>query len=171
LSCIFLFAPMFLWATEMNVFSSAADTSLLRSSFQANEMNSKCNLLLALMYYHRQERANEVDCHLNLQMEQRSTGNLMAADSARAMPRVMPPLDFNLVERFNGEIGRVAKACLQSWEDFERLFTLEDSQLVALARLMCCGDYAKPWANQLEEGMCWAAFKTLFHKEFYEENR
>jgi hypothetical protein len=35
---------------------------------------------------------------------------------------------------------------------------------------MCCGDYAKTWASQLEEGMDWAAFKTLFHKEFCEEN-
>jgi hypothetical protein len=60
--------------------------------------------------------------------------------------------------------------CLQSWEDFGRLFKLEDGQLVALARLMCCGDYAKTWASQLEEGVDWAAFKTLFHEEFYEEN-
>jgi hypothetical protein len=38
-----------------------------------------------------------INCHLKLQIEQRSTGKLMAADSAGAMPRVMPPLDFNLV--------------------------------------------------------------------------
>jgi hypothetical protein len=35
---------------------------------------------------------------------------------------------------------------------------------------MCCGDYAKTWASELEEGMSSAAFKTLFHKEFCEEN-
>jgi hypothetical protein len=161
---------MFFQANEMNVLSLAAKTSLLRCSFQANEMNPKCNVLLALTYHSRQERANEIDRHLKLQMEQRSADNLMAADSARAMPRVMPPLDFNLVERFNGEIGRVAKACLQSWEDFGRLFQLEDDQLVALARLMCCGDYARTWANQMEEGVAWAAFRTLFYKEFCEEN-
>jgi hypothetical protein len=103
-------------------------------------------------------------------MEQSSTGNPMAADSEGAMAHVMPPMDFNLLERLNGENGRVAKMRLQSWEDFGRLFKLEDGQLVALARLMCCGDYAKTWASQLEEGMDWAAFKTLFHKEFCEEN-
>jgi hypothetical protein len=76
------------------------------------------------------------NCHLMLQMEQRSAGNQMAADTEGAMARVMPPMDFNLLERFNGEIGRVAKMRLQSWEDFGRLFKLEDGQLVALARLM-----------------------------------
>jgi hypothetical protein len=111
-----------------------------------------------------------INCHLKLQMEQRPAGNLMAADSEGARAHVLPTMDFNLLKCFNGENGRVAKMRLQSWEDFGRLFKLEDGQLVALARLMCCGDYAKTWANQLEDGIKWAAFKTLFHKEFCEEN-
>jgi hypothetical protein len=90
----------------------------------------------------------------------------MAAVSEGAMARVMPPWILTCWSALMVRTGGLLRCASNPG----RLFKLEDGQLVALARLMCCGDYAKTLASQLEEGMDWAAFKTSFHKEFCEEN-
>jgi hypothetical protein len=82
----------------------------------------------------------------------------MASSGAETGVRIVPSVDFNLVERFSGKSGREAKSCLQSREDFGRLFSLHDGQLVALARLMCRGDYAKTWAALLPTNTTWQTF-------------
>jgi hypothetical protein len=93
----------------------------------------------------------------------------MASSGAETGARIMPSVDFNLAERFSGKSETEAKSCLQSW-DFGRLFRLDDGQLVALARLMCRGDYAKTWAALLPTNTTWQTFQLLFCKEFCEEN-